>query len=196
MVTKKAKVIDKWKTKSWYTAIAPEMFENKPVGELVASDAESLINRVIFVSFPQISTSTSYTSQYMMLKFRVTDVKGNTAYTKFIGYEVSPSYIKTIIRRRRTLIDTVVDVTTKERLKLRMKVVAVLGAKVSENTRKNVLMGITEKLHAFAAASDSSKFIQEVLYGKISTKLFGQIKKISPIKRIEIRKMEITEKFT
>ena len=33
---KKARVVDKWKLKSWYKVMAPDIFESREIGELVA----------------------------------------------------------------------------------------------------------------------------------------------------------------
>ena len=34
----KSKVVDKWKMKSWYTLVAPEIFDSKEMGQVVSSD--------------------------------------------------------------------------------------------------------------------------------------------------------------
>jgi len=39
------------------------------------------------------------------------------------------------------------------------------------------------------------QFIQEVLYGKASTEVYGALKKIAPLRRVEIYKTELQEVF-
>ncbi|MCX8175548.1 MAG: 30S ribosomal protein S3ae [Candidatus Micrarchaeota archaeon] len=192
---KKAKVMDKWKTKSWYSVLAPEMFESKEIGQIVSSDEANLKNRVVKVGLGEMTGSFSQATAYTNLYFRVREVKGKTAHTIFIGHELVPGYVRTLVRRRRSVIHQIDDVVTKDGVGLRIKSLCISGLKVSESVRRDVRKALSENVKAIAKQTDFPLFVQEIVYGKLSAKLFNAVKQIGPIKRVEIRKSELKEKF-
>lgn len=191
----KSKVVDKWKTKSWYTIIAPEIFESREIGQLVSSDEPNLINRKIKIGLGDLTGSFSQATAYSMLNFRVKEVKGKSAFTKFIGHSLVPGYVKTLARRRRSVINQVDDVVTRDGVPIRIKTICISGLKVSEGVRADVRKMISATLQDIAKNTDFSPFVQEMIFGKLSAKLYNSIKKIGPMKRVEVRKSELKESF-
>ena len=195
MVVKKSKVIDKWKNKKWYSVLAPPMFDSKEICEVVASDEVSLMNRIVKISLMELLSSNSQTAMFTFLKFRINNVAGNNANTILIGHEVSPSYIKTFARRGKTIIHMVVDTKTKDDVKVRMKVIGVASGKISETTKRNLRNTIVEELKKLGPAFSYEELMQEILYGRVVSKIFGRLKQITSMKRFEIRKTERQENF-
>ena len=129
------------------------------------------------------------------LLFRVSDVKGADAQTTLIGHEMAPSFLKTFARRGKSLIHQVVDEKTKDGKNVRLKVIAVTRAPVSQNTKKNLRKALIEEAKKAITEVNFDGLLQDVLYGKISTKLFTRLKQITKMKRVEIRKSELEELF-
>ncbi|MCX8198066.1 MAG: 30S ribosomal protein S3ae [Candidatus Micrarchaeota archaeon] len=195
MAEKKTKVVDKWKTKSWYSVIAPEMFESKEIGQIVSSDESNLLNRKIKVGLGELLGSFSQSSAYTSIFFRVKEVKGKSAYASFVGHELMPGYVRTLARRRRSVISQVDDVATKDGVRIRIKTICVSGVKVSESVRTDTRKAISSAIKELAKQSEFSALVQEIVFGKFSAKVFNAIKKIGPLKRVEIRKTEVIESF-
>jgi small subunit ribosomal protein S3Ae len=129
------------------------------------------------------------------LLFRVKGVTGKSAHTRFIGHELMPGYVRTLARRRRSIMGQVEDVTTKDGVQIRVKMMCISGLKVSEAVRADVRKSLSEAIRAIARQTDFNQFVQEMVYGKLSSKLYASIKRIGPIKRVEIRKSEVAETF-
>ncbi|MCX8163584.1 MAG: hypothetical protein N3D10_03470 [Candidatus Micrarchaeota archaeon] len=184
-----------WKEKSWYTVKAPEIFEFKEVGQIVSSDPENIKNRVIKTNLSSLSSTSFPAALFINVKLRVTDVSSNVANTIFIGHEYLSSYIKSLIKRRRSLIQNVVDLTTADNKKIRLKTICITQFKVSESKKKDIRKIITKKLQEFASSSNFDVFCQEMLFGKLAIKVFNAAKLIAPIKRFEIKKSELFEVF-
>ncbi len=195
MVEKKAKVVDKWKLKSWYSAMAPEMFESKEIGQLVSSDEANLVNRIIKIGLGDMLGSFSQQTAYTSLYFRVKEVKGKTVHTAFISHELVPGYVRTLGRRHRSIINQVDDVVTRDGVGVRIKTICISGLKVSESVRADVRRAISQNVKAIAKSTDFPALVQEMVFGKLSAKLYNSIKKMGPIKRVEIRKSEVKESF-
>ncbi|MFA6214139.1 MAG: hypothetical protein WC717_02570 [Candidatus Micrarchaeia archaeon] len=191
----KAKVVDKWKMKSWYTLVAPEMFDSKEMGSVVSSDEANLINRKVKIGLGDMLDSFSQSTAYTSMYFRIKEVKGNSAHTAFIGHELVPGYVRTLARRRRSVMNQVDDVVTKDGVGVRIKMICVSGLKVSEAVRADVRRGISQTVRALVSQMDFPTLAQEMVFGKLPAKLYASVKRMGPIKRVEIRKSEVKENF-
>jgi small subunit ribosomal protein S3Ae len=191
----KAKVIDKWKAKSWYTLVAPEMFDSRELGQVVSADEANLMNRKVKIGLGDMLDSFSQATAYTSMYFRVKEVKGRSAHCIFIGHELVPSYVRTLARRRRSVMNQVDDVTTKDGVGVRVKTICVSGLRVSEAVRADVRKGISDAVRALASQMDYATLVQEMAFGKLSAKIYAHVKKMGPIKRVEIRKSKLRESF-
>jgi len=191
----KAKVVDKWKMKSWYSIIAPETFESREIGQLVSSDEANLVNRKVKIGLGDMTGSFSQSTAYTSLYFRVSEVKGKSAHTKFIGHELVPGYVRTLVRRRRSVMNQVDDVVTKDGVPVRIKSICISGLKVSEAVRSDVRRAISESVRSLAKGMYFAVLVQEMVFGKFAAKVYAGVKRIGPIKRVEIRKSQVKETF-
>lgn len=190
----KEKIVDTWKSKTWYTVLAPQIFDSKEIGQIPANEDAHLINRIVKVSLAELTGDMSHS--YVNLHFRINEVKGKTAYTKLIGHEIAAGYLRTLVRRRRNVINEVVDVTTKDGAKMRIKVSLFTAKRVSSPLKIALRNAVKEEILARVKDMDFQQTTQEMIFGKFSATLFNRIKKLCPLKRIEVRKTEIFEKFT
>src|SRR3989338_11336175 len=189
----KVKAVDKWKTKQWYAVNAPEMFEGRTIAEVVSSEDKYLLNRKVRVSLADMTGDMS--QAYTLMDFRITEVKGKTAYTVFIGHELSRSYLRTLVRRRRNVIGEVVDVSTKEGKRMRLKACIFTGTKLSTPTRSAIRNAVNEAARKMAEESNYQQIVQELIFGKFASRVNNKVHKRAPIRRVEIRKSELEESF-
>lgn len=192
---KRTGTVDKWKLKSWYVVIAPDIFQGKEISEIVATEDANLLNRVIGVSLMDLTGNYSQTNMFTTLFFRIKEVKGKNAYTKLIGHEISPSYLKTFARRNRSIVQQVTDVKTKDDDGIRIKAVAITGSKVSKNTEKNIRNAMLDEINKAITDKKYEDIMQEIINSKLAAVIYNRIKSITPIKKVEIRKTELKEKF-
>lgn len=196
MAGKKVKVIDKWKAKKWYSVKAPQLFETKEICEVVAVDEAKLLNRVVKASLMELGISgASQMAAYTSLRFRIKEVHGNDANTALLGHEISNSFIRTFARRGRSLIHQVVDEKTKDNDNIRLKIIAVTGARVSENTKRNLRNIIVDECKKTIIEKNFDEVIQDAIYGRISSRVYNRLKQITKMKRVEVRKSERGELF-
>jgi small subunit ribosomal protein S3Ae len=189
----KDKMVDTWKSKTWYTVLAPQMFESKEIGQIPATEDAHLMNRIVKVSLAELTGDIS--QSYVNLHFRINEVKGKTAYTKLIGHEMSAGYLRTLVRRRRNVVNEVVDVESKDGVKLRVKISIFTARRVSSPVKTALRNSTREEVLLRVKEMDFQQLAQEIIFGKFSATLFNRLKKLCPVKRIEVRKTEISEKF-
>lgn len=189
----KEKIVDTWKSKTWYTVLAPQIFESKEIAQIPATEDAHLINRIVKVSLAELTGDMS--QSYVNLHFRINEVKGKTAYTKLIGHEMSAGYLRTLVRRRRNVVNEVVDVESKDGVKLRMKISIFTARRVSSPVKTALRNATKDEVLLRVKDMDFQQLAQEIIFGKFSATLFNRVKKLCPVKRIEVRKTEISEKF-
>jgi len=194
MVVKK-KVSDKQKVKEWYKVLAPEKYESKELGEVVASDGKLLMNRIIPVSLGDLTGRFSQTALYTTLSFRVKDVRGKAAHTELIGHQLASSYLRTFVRRRRSVLHSVLDISTKDDKSVRLKLVAVTHDKISETQRRNLRHVIEDEVKAASKEFSYYDLMDEIMYGRLATRIFNKAKDVTPMGRVEFRKSELKETF-
>ena len=102
------KMVDKWSAKELYQIYSPPNFlegEEKIVGETIADDPEKLIGRAIEVSLADLVND--YSKMHVKLIFQIVEVTGNVARTRFKGHSYARDYLRFLVRRRRTRIDSI-----------------------------------------------------------------------------------------
>lgn len=194
MVVKK-KASEKQKAKEWYKVLAPEKYDSRELGEVAASDPKLLVNRIIPVSLSDLTGKFSQSSLYTSLDFRVKEVKGKSAHTELIGHCLSPSYLRTFVRRRRTVLHSVLDVSTRDEKEVRLKLVAVTREKISETQRKNLRRVIEDEVRLASKEHAYYELMDELMYGRLATRVFNKAKDVTPMSRVEFRKSELKETF-
>ncbi len=195
MAKGKKTVVDKWKAKKWFEIVAPKMFENKVIGETMANDESVLINRIVSVDLPVLTQVQLQSAMFTKVHFRIIEVKGQHAYTRYIGHQLANSYLRTVARRGRTILDVVVDGNTKDNESIRLKMVAITGSKVSENTRKNLWKAAKEVVVEYITTHMLDELILDSLQGRVSAKVFNRLKEITAIRKVDTKKMERKEVF-
>ncbi|MEK6923696.1 MAG: hypothetical protein AABW54_00470 [Candidatus Micrarchaeota archaeon] len=190
-VTKK--VVDSWKSKKWYTVVAPNFLNNIEVGEVPADSDESLVNRIISIPLKEITHDLSH--MYTTVRLRITEINGRKALAKYIGHMVAREYLRTLVRRHRDVVDIVFLTRSSDGVEFRVKALAVTQNGCSETQKTTLRNALTASLRKKAESEEFSKFIQDVLFNKANAQIHERLEKIVPIRRVEIWKTELKEDF-
>jgi small subunit ribosomal protein S3Ae len=183
--------VDTWKTKKWYEILAPSVFGEVKIGETPASDPASLKGRVVETTMKDLTGD--FTKQHIKLKFQITEVRGDKAYTVFKGQSLSREYMRSQIRRKSTRVEGIVDVTTRDGHKLRVRSIALALGRLQTSQAKAIRKVMANIIIDTAGKEDLDSFIQDVVQGKISVNMYKAASKIYPLKRVEIRKIKVLE---
>lgn len=167
----------------------PRMFGEAKIGETLASDPESLIGRVVETTMKDLTGD--ITKQHVKLKFKITEVKGDKAYTEFMAQSLSRDYMRSQIRRKTTRVEGVTDVVTKDGSKLRVKTIALALGRAQTAQEKAIRRLMSSKVFRAAKKGTLDRFIQEVVLGRTSSEMYKAASKIYPLKRVEVRKVRV-----
>jgi len=183
------KVKDRWKAKNWYTILAPSLFNNVPVAETLAETPESLIGRVTEVSLQDITND--FRKSHIKLLFSIDKIEQNTAHTQLKGHLLTSDYLRRMIRRRKSRVDGVFDVETRDGALLRVKPFAIAEKRIQSSQKKLIRNVMNDVITKEGKAKTLNSFIKDCLDGKTGSEIYKHCKIYYPVKRIEVNKTEI-----
>lgn len=185
------KMKDRWRAKQWYRIMAPEMFNMALLGETPADNPESLKGRTMEATVQDLTGD--FSKMHIKLKFQVHDVRGLDAHTLFIGHDLTNDYVRRQTRRRRSKTDAVVEVTTKDGWRIKVKPMAVSEQRI-QSSQETAIRHIMENVLAKAASESTvSEFVKLMVGGELSKEIAEKGKVVVPMKRIEIRKSQVLD---
>jgi len=188
------KVKDKWKAKSWYNIVAPPAFDNATIADTLSDNPDKLINRVTGVSLQDLTND--FRKSHIILNFQVNKVEDNTAHTQFVGHNLTSDYLRRMIRRRRSKIEGIYDISTKDGAKIRVKPFATTEKRIQNSQKRVVRESMKKTISDHASKSTMSEFIKIIIDGKMGSDIYKNCKKLYPVKRIEINKTEVISQPT
>lgn len=192
VTAKKKRVKDKWRGKDWYTVMSPSYFGNVELGTLPSDDASKLMGRIIDSTLYEITND--FAHQYLKMYFQITDVEGKTATTIFRGHEYSRDYLRSLVRRRTTRVDSILNVTTKDNHKVRVAVCAFTLSRVRTSQEHAIRAVIKRIVEEKAKELTFDQFAQEVVLGKIASDIYNEAKRVSPLRHVGVRKSKLVIK--
>jgi len=180
------KVKDKWKAKEWYNIHAPRLFNEAVVGETPAIEPETLIGRTTEGTVQELSGD--FSKMHIKMKFRIVDTDGHEAKTEFIGHELTSEYVRRLTRRKKTKTDHVVDVITKDKYTVRLKLMSIADKRIQSSQEEAMRRIMNECLTKTAEENNLSEIVKMIITGELPNMVRKECRVIMPVKRIEIRK--------
>ncbi len=188
---KRRRARDTWKEKSWYTIKTPIAFGDKEIGDTPSREPDFLIGRGVEVTMRELTGD--FSKQYIKLKFEVDGVAGDIANTKFTGHKVTTDYVRSMIRRGTSRIDTYVKIKTKDDYKMKLHVLAITTRRSKSSQQKfmrETIMDLVEKVSSEKSFED---VIETSVNGRLASEIYHRAKKIYPLKRVEIIKSTVLD---
>ncbi|MBP5083697.1 MAG: 30S ribosomal protein S3ae [Methanomicrobium sp.] len=183
--------VEGWKAKSWFKVYAPEVFDKAYLGDTVANEPEKVYGRVMQTTLGEISQD--YSKQNIKMRFKITNVAGDAAYTDFVGHEVTKDYLRAMVKRRASRIDSILLLTTSDGKKLRVTATCFTINRADASQQHAIRKELTEYLIAKSKEQTYYQFVKDMVSGEISRDVFKNIKKIHPARRVELIKSKAIE---
>ncbi|MFP4402246.1 MAG: hypothetical protein ACLFPL_03350 [Candidatus Nanoarchaeia archaeon] len=189
-----AKVVVKQKTKKVKKKfpvefIAPEIFNSKSLGQTQVSDLGNIVGKTIVMNMMYVADSVKF--QNIRLTFKVMTVDSGKAQTFVQKYEQVPYYLSRFIKKDSDLVEVNEDVVTKDGVKLVVKMFIVTKSCVSQLVLTQIREKARELIKKECSNISYDNFISNVVYSKIQQGLRNELKKITPLKVFEFKKIEV-----
>ncbi len=188
--------VDKWKLKKWFDVIPSDgVFPKEAIAQVVATEPEKLIHRVVRVPLNMLNGKATPLSFYTTVKFRIKEAKEKDAYAYVMGHEVAMSYLRSLARRRRTVMHDVIKVETKDGKRLAVKTMVVTKAKVSNVVKKNLRKALWEKVKEYSGKRDYAQLMKDIFEENMNREIYAALNPINPIEHVVVKKTELEEKL-
>ncbi len=181
--------VEGWKAKSWYKVYTPEVLGKTYIGDTIANDAEQVVGRIMQTTLGEIIND--YAKQNVKMKFRIANVAGDSAYTEFLGHELTRDYMRSMIKRRTSRIDCHVPVMTKDGKKLDLTVTCFTLTRANLSQIHALRNLITTNVAKLGGESELNAIITGIVNGDISREVFKAVKPLFPVRRVEVIKSKI-----
>jgi small subunit ribosomal protein S3Ae len=188
-LSKPGRVKDKWRSKKWYSVVAPGYFGGVEIGSVPTDEPENIVGRTIESTLYDITED--FAHQYLKMFFQITGVDGKRALTIFKGHEYSRDYLRSLVRRRTTRVDRIVTVTTKDGYKIRISACAFTLTRIRTSQEKEIRMVMQKIIEDKTAALTFDQAVQEIVLGKIASDVYNEAKKIAPLRHVGLRKSKL-----
>jgi len=183
--------VEGWKAKSWFKVYVPENLGMAYMGDTIANDSESVVGRIMQATLGEITND--YAKQHIKMRFKISSVTGDAAYTEFVGHEVTRDYLRGLIKRRSTRIDCLIPIMTKDGKKVRLTVSCYTLARANVSQIHAIRNAMTANVQAQAAVWDLNTLVTGIVGGEISRDIFKVVKPLYPVRRVEIIKSKVEQ---
>jgi small subunit ribosomal protein S3Ae len=175
--------------KRWYTVMAPEMFDRAELGETPADEPEQLYDRTVQTTLGEINDDASENNT--KLTFRITDVGSDAAYTEFVQHELTRDYLRSMVRRGSSKIESFETVLTKDDYRVQIQPVAFTTKKADHSQERAIRKTMTEIVREAARDRTFSELVTSITEGRLSSAIYADAKTIYPLRRVEIQKLSL-----
>jgi small subunit ribosomal protein S3Ae len=190
LARRKTKVKDKWREKRWVTVVAPDSFNNVPIGYVPITDEETAKGRVLEVTLYDILKGDPSQHQYKMY-FQIDKVVGDKAVTIFKRYEYAKEFLRSLIRRGSSKIDFFIDVKTKDGFIFRIKVIALTHRQLNTSRQHALRLIAKEVIEKTIPQMTIDQFVQATCYGKINSDIMAAAKRVIRIRHVGLEKVKL-----
>jgi small subunit ribosomal protein S3Ae len=179
----------KIKKKKWIQVLSPEMLRNELIGEIPVYEPKSLIDRLITVNL--MSLTRDMKKQNTSIKFIISNIKGDKAITEFYGYYLNPTSIKRLVRRGKEKIGLSIICKTSDNKKIRIMPLIIPFTKVKSSVATSFRSTTINYITSYAAKTTIENMIKDLVTNKLQRELKGVLKKVYPVRILEIAKLHI-----
>ncbi|KAG6407726.1 hypothetical protein SASPL_130723 [Salvia splendens] len=201
----KKKAVDPFAKKEWYDIKAPSVFSNKNVGKTLITRtqgtkiaSEGLKHRVIEASLADLQGDEDHA--YRKIRLRIEDVQGKNVLTNFWGMDFTTDKLRSLVRKRQSLIEAHIDVKTTDAYTLRMFCIAFTKKRVNQQkvtcyAKGSQVRQIRRKMREIMVNQAQSCSLKELVLKFIPESIGKEIEKatssIYPLQNVYIRKVKI-----
>lgn len=177
------------KKKRWFVIKAPKIFDYKVIGETSAVDSKDIIGRAVNLNVASIISDPR--KQHIKLLLKIREIKDGVGHTFVKKLEIMRPYLSRIVRKRASKVTAISKIKTKDELEVKIRISAITTHKAHATQKKGIRKIIKTQLSRMASKYNYTAFILTIISEKIQATLRNQLKKVYPIRQLEVEKIEL-----
>ncbi|MFW9969986.1 MAG: hypothetical protein ACFFDF_07275 [Candidatus Odinarchaeota archaeon] len=179
-----------FKNKQWYQIISPRAFNFKPMGEVIGLE-DTLMGRTIETLLYDFTGK--YSDISLKLNFRIIEIndEAKKCNSIFIGHQYTNDFIRSLIGRGSTKIQSIINLTTKDQYIFRVTVICTTIKRARSSQQILIRKIMREILREFAETLNHEKFIAGMIYGEFQNQVQRVAKTIYPLSNVVVIKSKV-----
>ncbi|MCP4760333.1 MAG: hypothetical protein GY870_01045, partial [archaeon] len=175
---------------NWYEVFSPRSFDNKSIGEIIGLE-NTIIGRTIETSLYDFTNN--FRDINLKVKFRIVSAnhEAKTAQSVLCGHEFSNDYVRSLIGRGTSKIQTIINLTTKDNYVFRVTTVCTTIKRARSSQQILVRKIMREILKEFAQSLNHEKFVRGMIYGEFQHQIRRIAKTIYPLSSSTVVKSKL-----
>lgn len=190
MARRKTRIKDKWREKKWVTVLAPESFNNVPIGYVPITDEETAKGRVIEVTLFDILKGDPSQHQYKIY-FQIDKVEGERAFSIFKRFEYAKEFLRSLVRRGSSKVNYIIDSKTKDGYIFRIKIIALTHRQLNTSRKHALRLIAKDVINKTVPKMTIDQFVQATCYGKINSDIMAAAKKVIRMRHVGLEKVKM-----
>ncbi|MBU0470686.1 MAG: hypothetical protein KKA62_00470 [Nanoarchaeota archaeon] len=179
------------KRKSWYKIISPKLFGQKEMGESYLSSSENAIGRSMKINLKDLTGNIK--DQRLYVNFKINKVDGSLLRTVMTGFQLTPTYVKRMVRKNTDRLDDTFVFKTKDGKKVVVKTLIITMHKAQRSVRAKIRAGLKVQFEEEIKKGDFSTFVANLINRKIQTAIKKNLHKVFPIKELSVRVLSLKD---
>jgi len=189
---KSAADLKKQKKKKWCPILAPELFQNRIIGESLLDDASQLMGKTVTVNMMQLTGDMK--KQNMNIMFKVTDVKEGKGLTTALKFELSPSSIRRLAKREKDKLSDSFVVKTEDGKLVRIKPIMITNNLTKGTVSASLIRTCRVVCKEFINKMKFDQLIADLVMYKFQKEVKEALHTTYPLRSCDIRVLEIEKK--
>jgi small subunit ribosomal protein S3Ae len=182
----------KIKKKTWHKVLSPKIFGNKDVGESYLQSPEKAVGRKLVSNLKDLTGNVK--DQNVLIGMQINKVDGSTLRTVVTSYQLTPAYVKRVVRKNTAKIDDHYILKTKGGKKVIVKTLVVTINKVQHSVKTSLRKAFKEFLQAELEKTDFATFVSLLVSRRLQSEAKRKLKKIFPSKEVSVRMLKLVGK--
>ncbi len=179
-----------FKDKNWYSVLSSKSFDFKPIGEVIGLE-DNLLGRILETLL--FDFTHKYSDISLKLKFRIVEVNNEAKKCNsiFVGHQYTNDFIRSLIGRGSTKIQSIINLTTKDNYIFRVTMICTTIKRARSSQQILIRKIIREILREFAKSLNHEKFIAGMIYREFQSQIQRVAKTIYPLSNAVIIKSKL-----
>ncbi|NQV08477.1 hypothetical protein HQ529_01345 [Candidatus Woesearchaeota archaeon] len=181
----------KVKKKRWFPVFTIKEMGERFICELHTSDPQTLEGKTIVANLMNITGNPK--NQNVNLKFEIYKINPEKGFAKPVSYNMVPSSIKRMIRRKKDRLDDSFTVVTADKVTVRIKPMVITQSKTKSSIKKNLRVNIKNYLVGLIQKTILIDLFEQIIFHKVQKSLKDGLKKTYPVSIAQIRVLEVVK---
>ncbi len=181
----------KVKKKQWYKIVAPKTFAQKELGESYLASPESALGRMLKINLRELSGNIK--DQNVYVEFKITPGPGTSLQTEVVGYQLTTSAIKRMVKKNINRLDDYFTAVTKDGKKVLFKTLLTTHFKTQRSIQGALRRGFQQLLLEEAAKSTFEALVTLLVSHKVEQAAKKSLSRIYPVRDAVVRIFQFLE---